>query len=142
VPREIVVLSPVPPDARVLVDAGAAVDGRLTLRTLDGGAVHQICRVTDAADATQETDGAVPAVPPVPAVLPVLSVHQPLQADDAAEVARLLPDSAATAVAGWRPPFWWVEALAPWGAAGDDGVAVAQELALRLGGVCVVQDGT
>nr|WP_297427765.1 hypothetical protein [uncultured Actinotalea sp.] len=131
-PREIVVLSPVPPDARALVEAGAAIDGRLGLRTLDGGAVHQLCRVETAADGTQDPGAA----------RPVLSVHQPLQADDAAEVARLLPGPAASAVVDWHPPFWWVEALAPWGAAGDDGVAVAQELALRLGGVCVVQDGT
>ena len=43
-PREIVVLSPTPPDARVLVEAGAAVDPDLGLRTLYGGAVYQVVR--------------------------------------------------------------------------------------------------
>lgn len=144
-PREIVVLVPNPPDARALVEAGAAVDGRLVLRTIDGGAVHQLCRevaAVEAGDARTGRDAAGTAADVV-GVRPVLSVHQPLRADDAAEVERLLPGLTPPGeVATWSRPFWWVEALAPWGTDGDDGVAVACELARHLGGVCVVQDGT
>ena len=124
-PREIVVLSPIAPDARVLVEAGASVDPELALRTLNGGAVHQVVRADGG-------DGRA-----------VLSVHQPLEVDNVSEVRRLLP--------GVHPlpewvhdgrPLWWVEALVPWNA--DDartGLAVIQELTARLGGLCVVQDG-
>lgn len=123
-PREIVVVSARPPDLQVLLEAGAAVDPQLGLRTMREGAVHQLCRVGQGA---QGQDVAV------------LSVSQPLAVENAAELRRLLP--ATTAVQGLAPPLWWVEALAPWGDAGRVGVRIAQELALRLGGVCVVQDG-
>ncbi|NMR21609.1 hypothetical protein [Cellulomonas fimi] len=118
-PREIVILSPTPPDARALVEAGAAVDPELGLRSLSGGAIHQVCRTADDGDHA------------------VLSVHQPLQVDNLEEIARLLPAVAPRLTT----PLWWVEALAPWGEPGRTGVAIAQELAVRLGGACIVQDG-
>ena len=127
-PREIVILSPTPPDARALVEAGAAVDPDLGLRTLDGRAVHQIVLVDES-----HPDGG----------RGVLSVEQPLSVDNTAEIRRLLPQ--VTALPDWATdgrPLWWVEAMVPWAA--DDariGLAVAQELATRLGGLCVVQDG-
>lgn len=134
-PREIVVLAPNPPDIAALVQAGAAVDPQLGMRTMGGGAVHQLCQVGEAEDVA------------------VLSVQQPLAVDNGEEVARLLPgragrDLAAAGVAlraadgAPSPRLWWVEALAPWDARGEIGVAVARELASRLGGVCVVQDGS
>jgi len=125
VPREIVVLSPTPPDARVLVESGAAVDPDLGLRTLHGGAVFQVVRA-------DEGEGRA-----------VLSVHQPLSVQNSAEIRRLLPR--VHPLPPWATdgrPVWWVEALVPWGA--DDartGLAVIQEMTARLGGLCVVQDG-
>jgi hypothetical protein len=127
VPRELVVLSPTAPDARVLIEAGAAVDPDLGLRTLHNGAVHQVVRV-DPADPSQGAG--------------VVSIMQPLQVDNVAEVRRLLPTLAA--LPSWLDagkPVWWVEAVAPWGDLGRTGIAVVQEMAARLGGVCVVQDG-
>lgn len=117
-PREIVILCSEPPTGAALIEAGAAVDPDLGLRTLRGGAVHEICRTTPEAD------------------LAVLSVNQPLQVDAASEVNRLLPE-----VAGAATARWWLEASAPWGALGETGVAIAYELAARLGGTCLVQDG-
>jgi len=125
VPREIVVLSPTPPDGRALIEAGAAVDPELGLRTLHGGAVHQVVRA----------DGAEGRA--------VLSLHQPLSVQNAAEIRRLLPR--VHPLPTWATdgsPLWWVEALVPWNA--DDarvGLAVVQEMTSRLGGLCVVQDG-
>ena len=127
-PREIVILSPTAPDARALVEAGAAIDPNLGLRTLDGQAVHQIVRIDE-----DDPDGG----------RGVLSVEQPLSVDNVAEIRRLLPQ--VTTLPDWATdgrPLWWVEAMVPWGA--DDGrigLAVVQELAARLGGLCVVQDG-
>lgn len=118
-PREIVLLCPTPPDIVALVEAGTAVDPDLGMRTLHQGAVHQLCR-------GQHADA--PAV---------LSISQPLTVDNVEEVRRLLPGAAVA-----PGPLWWVEALAPWGADGETGVRVAYELAARLGGSCVVQDGT
>lgn len=117
-PREIVVLTPTPPDAAALLRAGAAVDDQLRVRTMLGGAVTQLCQGDGTGDSA------------------VMSVAQPLQVDNVAELDRLLPDAPAL-----RPPLWWTEILAPWGPRGTVGVAVAYELAAGLGGACVVQDG-
>ncbi len=124
-PREIVVLSPTPPDARTLVEAGAAVDPELGLRTLHGGAVHQVVR-DDGGDGRA-----------------VLSVHQPLAVGNVDEVRRLLPT--VQPLPEWATdgrPLWWVEALVPWQAQdARTGLALVQEMTARLGGLCVVQDG-
>ncbi|WP_421743755.1 hypothetical protein [Cellulomonas sp.] len=124
-PREIVVLSPTAPDARALVEAGASVDPELGLRTLHGGAVHQVVRA----------DGGEGRA--------VLSIHQPLTVQNAAEIRRLLPS--VRQLPTWATdgsPLWWVEALVPWNAAdARTGLAVVQEMTARLGGLCVVQDG-
>ncbi|GAA4623164.1 hypothetical protein [Cellulomonas oligotrophica] len=126
-PREIVLLAPVPPGTLALVEAGAAVDPELTLRSLHEGGVHQVVR-SDPDDPAPEAGTAV------------LSLSQPRRVDGPDEVRRLLP--VLTALPGWTAePFWWVDAVAPWGDAGRAGLAVAQEMATRLGGVCVVQDG-
>lgn len=124
VPREIVVVAPARLDLRRLVEAGAAVRPGLGVRTLDDGDVVQLCRVEAAADEA------------------VLSVHPAVELADPREVSRLLPGAeAASSVAAWNGPVWWLDALAPWGA-DDDGVLVLRELARQVGGVCVVQDGT
>lgn len=117
-PREIVILSPVPPTVEALVLAGAHVAPDHALRVLGDGAVHQICR--------QDLEDDVA----------VLSVDQALEVDNADEVARLLPGTPVPAT-----PLWWISARAPWGPAGRTGVAIAQELATRLGARCVVEDG-
>lgn len=117
-PREIVVLSPTPPDAAALLRAGAAVNDQLRVRTLYGGAVHELCTGDGTGDDA------------------VLSIWQPNDVGNRAEITRLLPDAPAL-----PDPLWWVEAVAPWGERGAVGVAVAYELAAQLGGACVVQDG-
>ena len=124
-PREIVVLSPTAPDARALVEAGAAVDPELGLRTVHGGAVHQVVRTEDALGRA------------------LLSIHQPLSVQNTAEIRRLLPG--VHPLPTWvtdGSPVWWIEALVPWPA--DDartGLAIIHEMTARLGGLCVVQDG-
>ncbi|WP_413452864.1 hypothetical protein AA0Y32_08545 [Georgenia phoenicis] len=118
-PREIVILSPTPPDLGALLRAGVAVDGGLRVRTLSGGTVHELCR----GDGTGATA--------------VLSVYPAEEVLDATEVARLLPDAPPL-----PQPLWWTEALAPWDEHGQTGLAVAYELASQLGAACVVQDGT
>lgn len=117
-PREIVILSPVPSDVAILVEAGAAIDDQLGMRTLFSGAVHEFCRDTGDGDRA------------------VLSVSQPLAVDNLDEIGRLLPGAVHLPL-----PLWWVEAVAPWGEAGRTGVQIAYELAARLGATCVVQDG-
>lgn len=114
-PREIVLLSPTAPDLHALLSAGAEIDPELGLRTIGGGAVHQICDADERA---------------------VLSVLQPRRVENHDEVARLLPDAPPI-----RVGVWWVDLLAPWGERGDIGVRIASALAARLGAVCVVQDG-
>ncbi|WP_028046007.1 hypothetical protein [Cellulomonas sp. URHE0023] len=127
-PREVVIVSPTALDLRGLVEAGAAVDPSLGLRTLDGQTVHQIVRIDDDHPDVGRS---------------VLSLHEPLIVANTAEIPRLLPQ--VTTLPDWASdgrPLWWIEALVPWRA--DDarvGLAVARELADRLGGLCVVQDG-
>ena len=38
--------------------------------------------------------------------------------------------------------LWWTDATAPWGATGAIGVAIAQQIAMNLGGTIMVEDGT
>ena len=90
-PREIVILSPVAPDIRVLLEAGAAVDGSLGLRTLRGGAVHQLCRETPEGNRA------------------VLSLDQPLTVEDLARQAYMSSRHLARhfhAVTGTTPLQW------------------------------------
>ncbi|MEE6286662.1 hypothetical protein V2J52_03215 [Georgenia sp. MJ173] len=117
-PREIVILSPSPPDAQALLRAGVAVDDTLRVRTLYNGSVHELCRGDGDGDTA------------------VLSVYQPQDVSNPAELQRLLPDAPPM-----PDPLWWIEALAPWGAKGDIGVRLAYELSAQLGGACLVQDG-
>lgn len=126
-PREIVVITPQPPDTRALLEAAVTVDPDLRLRSLATGAVHQIVR-------------ADPADPAPAAGTAVLSVSEPLRLERAGEIRRLLPVDVLPVWTG--QPFWWVDAVAPWDAeAGRLGVRIAQSLALGLGGLCVVLDG-
>lgn len=117
-PREIVILSPTPPDVGALLRAGMAVDETLRARTLSNGAVSELCQ----GDGTGDTA--------------VLSVYQPIDVANPDEIARLLPDAPQL-----PQPLWWIEALVPWDERGTTGVALAYELAAQLGGACLVQDG-
>lgn len=122
-PVEIVVISPVAPNLALLVIAGARVEPDLGLRTLSGGAVHQLCRTVDGDDVA------------------VLSLQQPTLVENRAELTRLLPAGSVPPHLAAADDVWWCEALAPWGADGRRGVRVARAFAEQLGGVCVVQDG-
>lgn len=126
-PREIVIISPQPPDTRALLEAAVAVDPDLLVRSLVEGAVHQIVR-------------ADPADPSPAAGTAVLSVNEPLRLEHPGEIRRLLPVDVLPA---WtEQPYWWVDAVAPWDEeAGTEGVRITQHLALGLDGLCVVLDG-
>jgi hypothetical protein len=128
VPREIVVITPVPVTTEELLLAAQEVDPTLRFRQVGGGAVVQL--VDDAGSQ------------------PVLSVQQPSALRVPSEIERLLPAGsvpapvrAAVVAAAESGEAVWLEALAPFDARGAVGVAVARRLAARLDGACVVQDG-
>jgi hypothetical protein len=114
-PREVYLVTPTPVTLEALVRAAAEVDEQLALVALYGGQVLQLLDQADDA---------------------VLSIGS----------SRLLADSFD---AGWiapqlrlpSGPVWWTEASAPWGAAGQPGVVIAERLAARLAGVVQVEDG-
>lgn len=122
-PIEIVVVAPVAPNLALLVTAAAPIEPELGLRTMGGGSVHQLCRTEGGRDVA------------------VLSLMQPTLLEDRHELARLLPPGSVPAHLVAADDVWWCEGLAPWGADGARGVAVARAFADQLGGVCVVQDG-
>ena len=114
-PRELYLLTPAPVQFDTLVAAAAEVDDSLLLRGLYGGAAVQLVGADDQAVLTIE--------------------NSRLLADpfDARRVTRGLDVSEAE--------VWWTEAVVPWGAAGDPGVAVAKGVARLLGGQLRVEDG-
>lgn len=116
-PREMYVLSKRAVDFEALVVAGAHVDDQLALRTLYEGAAWQLVDRDDVA------------------VLTISSSRELKPATDAARVTRGLPG------AGAEVDLWWTEATAPWGAAGEHGVAIVQALAGLIDGQVRVEDG-
>lgn len=115
-PREVYVVTSEPVTFEALVRAATEVDDTLALRGLYGGAALQLVGADDRA---------------------VLTCENSRRLDEAADARRVtrgltLPDG----------EVWWTEALAPWGAAGDPGVAVLVGVARRLGGQVKVEDGT
>ena len=115
-PREAYLVSAVPVDLEAVIRAAAEVDDTLGLRGLYDGAVLQLVGDDDRA---------------------VLTVESSRRLDDLADVARV--------TRGLTPPddaAWWTEAMVPWGAVGDPGVAVLEALTDRLGGALKVEDGT
>ncbi|WP_336854920.1 hypothetical protein [Sinomonas albida] len=116
-PRDILILTNAEPDIAALVHAGNRVNGELRVRTIDDGAVTEVC----------DDDGNA-----------VLSIGRPEWMQNASEIERLVP----SAVGRVGVPVWWIEAWAPWGAPGDPGVAIALDLAAELGGFCVVEDAS
>lgn len=115
-PRELYLLTSEPVQFAALVAAAAEVDDSLLLRGLYGGAALQLVGADERAVLTIE--------------------NSRLLADpfDARRVTRGLDLGAAE--------VWWTEAVAPWGAGGDPGVAVVRGLARLLGGQVRVEDGT
>jgi hypothetical protein len=122
-PVEMVVLSPVPPGLSTLLRAAAQIGPELTMRTTGSGTMHQLIRPTALGDTA------------------VLSVRQPLEIVDRDEVTRLLPAGSVSHDLLAATRLWWVEACAPWGETGSQGVRVARAFAALLTGTCVVHDG-
>jgi hypothetical protein len=115
-PRDIHLAAPRPVSLRDLVAAGAEVDGSLAVRALLGGTVLQLVDETDVA---------------------ILTIENSRRLLDPADALRIAP-----ALAIPNEELWWTEAIAPWGAAGTRGVAVAEALTRVLGGAMVVEDGS
>lgn len=127
-PREIVIITPVPVTTEELLLAAQEVEPTLRFRQVGGGAVVQLVDDADSA--------------------PVFSVQQPSALRVPSEIERLLPAGsvpapvrAAVVAAAESGGAVWLEALAPFDARGSVGVEVARRLAARLDGACVVQDG-
>jgi hypothetical protein len=115
-PRELYLVTPTPMNIEALVAAAAVVDDQLGMRALYGGAALQLVDDNDVA---------------------VLTI----------ENSRLLQDSldAKILTSGLDlggGELWWTEAVCPWGASGEPGVAVAAGIARVLGGQLKVEDGT
>ncbi|MEO8527732.1 MAG: hypothetical protein ABI435_01505 [Pseudolysinimonas sp.] len=108
-PRELVVLSPVPTSMAALVQALTAAHPGLAVELSDD---RMLASVLD--------DG----------VRLVTLVH-PRELHVPTEVGRLLPPLPE----GSPETLWWTEALVPWGDAEERGVAVSGALAAALGGV-------
>ncbi|MBT1678094.1 hypothetical protein [Curtobacterium aurantiacum] len=113
-PREVILLCAEAPSSLALVEAGADIAPDLRVRTLD--------RVV-----TEIVDDRGSAV---------LSVQEPERIDNAAEIARLAPWATLGA------PVWWTEAWAPWGPAGDVGIAVVRSFAAAIDAQCSIADGS
>ena len=117
-PRELYLVTAAPVTFEAVIRAAAEVDDTLALRGLYDGRVLQLVGSEGSPDA----------------VLTLQSSRQLVDTFDVRRVTRGLevPDGEA----------WWTEALAPWGAVGDPGVAVMTRLAVRSGGRLRVEDGT
>lgn len=113
-PREITLVSTAPVTTALLVDAAVGVDGALVPRLLHGGWATQLVDTADVA---------------------VLTLELSRRVDDVADVERLIGP---LPTAG---PLWWTEATAPWGPAGEPGVAIARALGELLGARVLVADG-
>lgn len=120
-PREMSLTSTRPLTLETLVAAGAAVDGSLVPRSLFEGWALQLVR----------------AEPGEPAVA-VLTVELSRQIADRGDLERLtgpVPIPVGAEV-------WFTEATAPWGPAGETGVAIVRQLGALLGARVIVEDGT
>jgi len=128
-PRELYLLTPEPVQFETLVAAAAEVDDSLLLRGLYGGAAVQLL------GAASISGGAPPEPPGVEDQAVLTLENSRLLADpfDVRRVTRGLQVDEAE--------VWWTEAVVPWGAAGDPGVAVVQGVARLLGGQLHVEDG-
>ena len=113
-PREISLVSDEPVTTDLIVDAAAGVDGQLVPRLLFGGWAMQLVDVDD---------------------VPVLTIELSRQVDDTYDVERL------TGPLSRLGPFWWTEATAPWGPAGEPGVRIARALGELLDARVLVWGG-
>jgi hypothetical protein len=114
VPRDITILTPQVVDVLDLATAARTVDESLGVREIDGGAALQV--FGESGDA-------------------VLTLFASEEVAVVGEIERLLPDPPPL-----RLPVYWVDAVAPHGDAGEQGVSVALRLALGLDAVCIVED--
>ena len=113
-PREISLVSTAPVTTALLVDAAVAVDGSLVPRLLHGGWATQLVDTADVA---------------------VLTIEQSRRFEDVSDLERL------TGPLPTAGPLWWTEATAPWGLAGEPGVAIVRALGQLLGARLLVADG-
>ena len=127
-PREITLVTPAPITLEVLVLSAQDVDPTLRVRQVENGALIQL---------VDEADAGV-----------VLTLQQSSTLLVPSEIDRLLPEGslspavrAAVHEGAERTEAAWTEAFAPFDGRGERGVAVAQGIARRLGGSCIVQDG-
>lgn len=127
-PREIILVTPAPIALEVLVASAEEVDPTLRVRQAERGALLQL---------VDEADAEV-----------VLTLQQSSALQVPTEVERLLPERSLTPAvraavyeASVVGAAAWTEAFAPFERHGERGVAIAQGIARRLGGACIVQDG-
>jgi hypothetical protein len=120
-PRDIHLASPRPLRLADLVAAGAEVDETLAVRGLQHGSVIQL---VDAGD------------------IAILTVENSRQLIDAADAKRIAPNLAIPDAVSLGGEVWWTEASAPWGTAGEAGVAVTEALARIMNGTLIVEDGS
>lgn len=113
-PREIYLVSREPMTLPELVEAAVEVDRSLVPRLLNEGAAIQLVDLDDVAVITLDSSRLI---------------------RDTADLERITGPLPATA------DVWWTEATAPWGRAGEPGVAIARALAARLGARIRVEDG-
>ena len=115
-PRSSVLITARVVDAQAVAEAAGAVRARLgwgqelTLLPLDDGAALQVLADTEL----------------------LVTVTRPRVLPQVDEIVRLRPD---VDTAGIAVPAFWTDAFAPWGAAGDIGLAIIDEIAVSLGGI-------
>ena len=129
-PCEISLVSSSPVTLPVLVEAAVAVDGSLVPRRIFDGWATQLVDLHDVA---------------------VLTVELSRRIEDTFDIARLtriagLPDrlglpGAVVEQARFAEEFWWTEATAPWGRAGEPGIRIARRLGELLSAQLLVEEG-
>ena len=113
-PRELTLLSTEPASPVHLILAAVEIDGDLVPRVLYDGWVTQLVDADDVA---------------------VISVELSRVIEDATDLERL------TGLEALPLPFWLTEATAPWGRAGETGLAVMRALAGLVPGTLAVHEG-
>lgn len=115
-PRSSVLITARIVDAQAVAEAAGAVRARLgwerelTLLPLDDGAALQVLADTEL----------------------LVTITRPRVLPQIDEIVRLRPDVDTTGIA---VPAFWTDAFTPWGAAGDIGLAMIDEIAAAHGGV-------
>lgn len=115
-PRELYLVTPLPVTLPAIIVAGASIDEKLGVRTLNHGVAIQLVNHDDIA---------------------VVTIENSRQLVAGTDAARVVPG-----ISQAHGHLWWTDATAPWGTVGAVGVAIAQQIALNLGGTFIAEDGT